>query len=446
VAVYEPHVAVDPENPDRIAVAAQYGLPGGRGARSLYLWFSEDGGATWSSGRRVPRPRHEGGFTADPLVAFAADGALLFIGDCAPSGVAEANTGLSFDRHSVPTIDRIFERWADVDLESYTTATIGVSRSEDNGRTFSGTSMSGVSVGADKSSVAIDRSPASPHRGAVYLTWFDQTPAVRFARSEDCGRSFSEPLVVDAWSAPQMQQVGVRPDGSVHLIWTVGSLPGIAGQQPAKTDAPADAGSAISHAVSVDGGHSFSATRTIAHNAGMGKVGIPSLAIDPGGHMLFVWGQTDSFPDQGLRPLVQPRHTLYAVRSEDGVEWSAPYALCPWLSDSVHAALPAAFGDGERWWILAYFADDDQTRVVLLRSDDNAQTFVLDCEIDQRPIPVDEISLLGAYLLRFCDDTPQIGDYVGLAAAGNRLAAAFIFPETDDPSSPETAYVALLDR
>ena len=38
VSVFEPHVAIDPKNPDRIAVAAQYGIRGGRG------------GGTFSSG------------------------------------------------------------------------------------------------------------------------------------------------------------------------------------------------------------------------------------------------------------------------------------------------------------------------------------------------------------------------------------------------------------
>src|SRR2546427_3148921 len=32
-SVYEPDVAIDPDNPDRIAVAAQYGVKGSRGAR-----------------------------------------------------------------------------------------------------------------------------------------------------------------------------------------------------------------------------------------------------------------------------------------------------------------------------------------------------------------------------------------------------------------------------
>src|SRR5437660_7644836 len=44
VSVYEPHIAIDPANPDRIAVAAHYGIRGGRGGRNLQLWLSEDAG------------------------------------------------------------------------------------------------------------------------------------------------------------------------------------------------------------------------------------------------------------------------------------------------------------------------------------------------------------------------------------------------------------------
>ena len=50
---------------------------------------------------------------------------------------------------------------------------------------------------------------------------------------------------------------------------------------------------------------------------------------------------------------------------------------------------------------------------------------------------------MGWYLLRFCDDIPQVGDYVGVTASGSRVAAAFVLPETNSPSSRATVYVAL---
>jgi hypothetical protein len=52
---------------------------------------------------------------------------------------------------------------------------------------------------------------------------------------------------------------------------------------------------------------------------------------------------------------------------------------------------------------------------------------------------------MGSYLLRFCDEIPQIGDYVGLAATGSRVAAAFVLPQTAEPTSRATVYGALSD-
>ena len=76
VSVYEPHIAIDPSNPDRIAVGAQYGVRGGRGGRNIQLWLSEDGGRSWHT-TRVPRPRLDGEFAADALTGFHADGGLI---------------------------------------------------------------------------------------------------------------------------------------------------------------------------------------------------------------------------------------------------------------------------------------------------------------------------------------------------------------------------------
>jgi hypothetical protein len=74
---FEPHVAVDPENPERVLVGAMF--PGevgqgdkARGASRLFTWQSEDSGRSWSkpaapfgdSGRPTSR------LDADVVVAF----------------------------------------------------------------------------------------------------------------------------------------------------------------------------------------------------------------------------------------------------------------------------------------------------------------------------------------------------------------------------------------
>jgi hypothetical protein len=90
---------------------------------------------------------------------------------------------------------------------------------------------------------------------------------------------------------------------------------------------------------------------------------------------------------------------------------------------------------------VCYLADDDTTDVVLLRSRDG-ERFELDRTVATRAIPVDQIRLWGAHELVYCDDVAQTGDYIGIAATSSRVAAVFILPETDEPTSTATAYVA----
>lgn len=446
VSVYEPHIAVDPGNPDRIAVAAQYGVRGGRGGRNIQLWVSEDGGRTWSS-TRVPRPKLDGEFAADPLTAYHADGGLLICSNFGRQWVADLNDGNTHLRHTVPSFERL---WGVVDGripapdDLLTAGGIAISRTEDGGRTLRATVVPGISPGADKTSMALDRSPTSPHRGTVYVAWSDQVPSVRVARSGDGGRTFAPPVTVQTRALAAMHQIAVRPDGSVHVLWTSAGVPGITSQLNAQADGSPDAGKLIYQVVSRDGGATFSEPKAVAAHAGVGMVGLPSLTVGTNGSLLWVWGQATVLPDPNQRPLLQARHRLFAIRSDGDSAWSLPYELCPWAPAGTHMGLPVVTTAGPRWWLLTYLADDQGTSVVLLRSDDGRR-FELDRTLATRPYPADEISLMGSYLARFCDEIPQIGDYVGLAATKARIASAFVLPETVEPTSRATVHVALSD-
>jgi hypothetical protein len=451
--VYEPHIAVDPANADRIAVVAQYGVRGGRAARRLQLWVSEDGGDSWFS-RRVPRPKLDEQFTADPLVAFDEEGAVLVVGDCARWEIADANDALSFSRDTLPPFAQVSAGWDVLNAipDVLDTASIGVSRSDDGGRTLTATAMQGLSPGADKSTIAVDRHRSSPYRGSVYVAWTDKLPATQIARSRDGGRTFEQPVLVHG-PLPTFSQLAVRPDGTVHLLWHPQSAPGLPLSPEevvamTRTRTPgADAAqlTGVFHAVSRDGGATFSEPAVVGRHAGPGLVGIPALAADPDGRLLLVWGQTDAVPDPNARPVRQARHRLVGMHSTNGATWSSPAELCRWLPPGTHVGLPTLISDGAAWWLLAYLADEHDTRVVLLRSEDGL-SFDIAHTLAVRPVPADEMSLMGSYLLRFCDqDTPQPGDYCGIAAAGSRVVAAFVLPETEVPTSRSTVYVGFVD-
>ena len=436
VSVYEPTIAIDPRNHARIAVAAQYGVRGGRGGRNIQLWLSENGGRSWHTSR-VPRPRLDGEFAADPLAAFHADGGLIIGSNFARKWLSDFNDANSYTRATVPSMEKLWDMTGSRNpppADLMTSGGIAVSRTEDGGRTLQATVIPGISPGADKTSMTLDRAPKSPHRGSVYVAWSDQVPSVKVARSSDGGRSFAPPVTVKTQGLAAMQQIAVRPDGSVHLVWTCAGMPGITGQSSPL----------IYHAVSRDAGATFSEPNAVATNAGSGKVGIPSLSVDSTGSLLGVWGQDETLPDSNQRPVVQARHRLFAIRRDGDAPWSAPYELCPSVPAGTHMGLPVVTTAGNKWWLITYLADDKQTRVILLRSDDGRR-FELNRTLATRPYPADEISLMGSYLLRFCDEVPQIGDYVGIAATESLVATAFVLPERVEPTSRATVYVALSD-
>jgi hypothetical protein len=440
VSVFEPHVAIDPSRPDRMAVAAMYGVRGARCARSLYVWVSENEGASWQ-GARVVQPRGDGEGSADPIVAFATDGALLVPGMMVPKPYVDALESLAMPRSSIGEAGDMLSKIM-VAFEHSGGAqsdVMFVARSEDFGRTFTGTVI-GDSPGADKPAVAVDHHPDSPFAGSVYVAWQATGAArgmVHVARSTDGGRTFEAPVRVvggPQWG-PCIAQLVVRPDGSLHVVWTL--------MLSASEGAPPGVGDSVWHAVSHDGGKTFDPPVPIATHAGLRLIGIPALGVDPAGRMVVVWGQGTSVPDN---PLAQIRHQLYVMSSADGVSWTAPVLACPDEPAATSMGLPAITSDGERWWILTYLADDTSTEVALLVSEDGGLSFKHSATLSRRQFGVDDIYLHGGYSLRFCDDVVQVGDYSAIAAAGPTLAATFVLPESDDPRSTTTAYVALYRR
>ena len=72
-SVFEPFVAVDPENLNKIVVGAQYGEGYNRGGLRFWIWNSNDGGESWTS--KVARHFHTPGMTMVPLIEERNDGA-----------------------------------------------------------------------------------------------------------------------------------------------------------------------------------------------------------------------------------------------------------------------------------------------------------------------------------------------------------------------------------
>ncbi|MDO9466566.1 MAG: sialidase family protein [Thiobacillus sp.] len=147
---------------------------------------------------------------------------------------------------------------------------VWVSHSDDRGRSFSAP----VAVNAVPEKVAADgenrpKIVVGPAR-QVYVSWTQSldkpyTGHVRFARSLDGGRSFSEPIIVNDnrdLISHRFESLLLDGSGRIHLAW-LDKRDAVAAQAGGKKYA----GAALYHAVSDDGGRSFGVNRRLAANS-----------------------------------------------------------------------------------------------------------------------------------------------------------------------------------
>jgi hypothetical protein len=118
----------------------------------------------------------------------------------------------------------------------------------------------------DKSWIAADNNPASPHYGNIYIVWGAISP-LRFARSSDHGQSWkgvgnetTGSKLADRTFAPE---ISVGLDGTVHIVWCPNS--------PTPKDT-------IEYMRSVNGGETFGPQRPIVEevrglNGNLDKIG-----------------------------------------------------------------------------------------------------------------------------------------------------------------------------
>jgi len=399
---FESHLAIDPEHPDRIVVAAHYGVGYNRGGRRIWTWRTSDAGHTWI-GADQPLPNAKAALAADAVTAFGVDGTAYL------SFLFADTTGKRFDGgDAVATMPP--------DAQGFGPARIVVE---------GGLTLAGAAV--DKDWLAVDRSGASPNRGALYLSWHLNKPdftrgtvASTFwlASSRDGGRSFGAPVrVAEAFSG----QVAVRIDGTVDVIY--------GGRQ----------GGAILHAASTDGGQTFGTPDTVVSLGDGRTFDVPTLVTGSADTLFVCWSETASADSL--------RYDIRCARSPGGRRWDPPASLVPDLPASSSLGFPNAVATPEGLWVLAYRADPDTTRVILYRSTDAGRSFAPRHQLAARPFGAAAFcSGAGAP----CRKAPEGqyffgGDYFGLAAAAGRLAAAYVLPDGDAPGGRPSVYVSVID-
>lgn len=172
-AANEPSIAVDPNNPNRMAIGWRQFDTVANNFRQAGIAYSQDGGLNWTAGVLDP-----GLFRSDPVLDFDADGNFYF-------------SSLS------------------------STTSVEMFKSTNGGMTWSAPV---TAHGGDKQWVAIDRTNG-PGRGNIYQNWniqFTCCAGTDFARSINGAASFQSPVVS---STPSMKwgTMDVGPDGTLYM-------------------------------------------------------------------------------------------------------------------------------------------------------------------------------------------------------------------------------------
>lgn len=119
---------------------------------------------------------------------------------------------------------------------------------------------------------------------AVFAAWTEYDGALWFSRSDDAGRSFSDPLHVAGTSRhPARGPALAARDALVYLAWTLGE------------DASAD----IRLAISRDRGRTFEAPRVVTETAERGDA--PQIAMDEAGVLHLVHAESEADRDAASR-------------------------------------------------------------------------------------------------------------------------------------------------
>jgi len=386
-------VAIDPTNPCHVvAVSHQRGRQKGEPS-SNHSYSSWDGGRTWSSSP-TPNPRNHA--QGDDSITFGPDGTAYHVylsalgygkqrPQRADSGLfVHALRGRCQDEQAVPIVDH----------------------------------FNSVEPMEDKPWPVVDHSPVSKYRGSIYVSWTrfevygSKDPAHRshiyFSRSRDGGRSFSPVFRIsdksgtcrDDSDTVEGAMPAVGPNGEVYVVW--------AGPE------------GLIFKKSTDGGVTFGKEKLIGKMPGGWDSPAPGVPRHNGMPVTHV--DLGDGPHRGWIYVnwIDKRNgdlDVFLAASRDGGEtWSEPVRvnddpkgngkdqLFTWMAvDPADGSINIIFYDRRN-------LKDTMTDLTLARSVDGGKSFV-NYRIDQEPFT--------------CDKEVFMGDYIGIAALGGKVVAAY---------------------
>lgn len=275
----DPSIAIDPNDPGRMAIAFRQVDSIAVDLRQAGYGFSTDGGASWT----VPGPLEPGVFRTNPVLSFDSAGNFYYLSEQRPGGSWRSD----------------------------------LFKSTDGGATW-GPAV--PAFGGNVASMAVDRS-GGVGDSHVYTTWYGLFGCCGtdiFSRSTDGGASFESPVTVPF--SPRFGSVSVGPNGEVVVIGQDASPPTFAF---ARSTSAQDSGQPVT----------FSSSSQVDFGGLLAFGSGPN----PNGHHGQVWLEVSSAPGPRFGeiyalcsvdpPGPDPMEVHFVRSTDDGATWSAPMRI-----------------------------------------------------------------------------------------------------------------------
>jgi hypothetical protein len=215
-------------------------------------------------------------------------------------------------------------------------------RSRNGGRSFERpVNLSNTAAGAGKGRLTEQRwdngslDLVQGPDGVLYAAWSEYEGRLHVARSDDGGRTFSEPVLVnrahmhsnsgdgDPPPAARGPSLAVSSDGALYVVWTTGN----------------ERAAAIHLAMSTDDGQTFTSPRVLVE--GVGHADAPQIAVDSGGTLHLVHAESPG-------GLATPTHIQYTRLEAPDADVELPRAIAgPPALGPDEAGFPSIALDGD---------------------------------------------------------------------------------------------------